>query len=147
MKRQLLILLAIIFLAGAFTDGAEAQTTSGQKLVANIPFAFNVANKNLPAGKYTITVVNPTSDRKILQIRSTNGRSSAITVTTTVTGDVSEDAKLVFHRYGDTYFFVQAQMAGDSTSLAAVKSKNAERAKKQAAAVAGTKTVVVIIAG
>ena len=147
MKRHLQILLAIMILAAAFTASAQAQTAGDQQLVANIPFAFNVANKNLPAGKYMIKVVNPASDRKILQIRNTNGKSTAITLTTTMTGNVSEHAKLVFHRYGNTYFFVQAQMAGDSTSLAAVKSKDAERAQKQAATVAGTKTVVVIVAG
>ena len=147
MKRHLLILLAIMTLAGAFKINAQGQTAGGQKLVANIPFAFNVANKNLPAGRYMITVVNPTSDQKILKIRSVNGKSSAMTITTTVTGNVSEDGKLVFHRYGDTYFFMQAQMAGDSTSLAVAKSKSVERAQKQSATVAGAKTVVVIIAG
>jgi hypothetical protein len=147
MKRHLQILLAIMSLAVAFTVSVQAQTASGQKLIANIPFAFNVANKNLPAGKYMITVVNPTSDQKILKIRSANGKASAITITTTVTGNVSENGKLVFHRYGETYFFMQAQMAGDATSLAAVKSKNVERAEKHAATVAGTRTVVVIFAG
>ena len=144
MKRHLITFLAIIILAGAFTISAQAQTSGGQKVVANIPFAFNVANTNLPAGKYTITVLNRSSDRKILQIRSANGRSSAVIQTTDVIGNVSDDAKLVFQRYGDQYFFAQAQMAGDSTSLAAVKSKSAERAQKQAAAIAGKKSVVVV---
>ena len=146
MKRHLLILVAIITLAGAFTVSTQAQSAGAQKVVANIPFAFNVGNTNLPAGKYTITVLNPTSDRRILQIRSANGRSTAVTQTTNVIGNASDDAKLVFHRYGSRYFFAQAQMAGETTGLAAPKS-SAERAQKNAAAVAGTKTVVVIIAG
>ncbi|HEU4479748.1 MAG TPA: hypothetical protein VFR80_14620 [Pyrinomonadaceae bacterium] len=146
MKRHSLTLIAIIILAGAFTVSAQAQTTGAQKVVANIPFAFNVGNTSLPAGKYTITVLNPSSDRKVLQVRSTNGKSTAITQTTNVIGDISDDSKLVFHRYGDRYFFAKAQMAGETTGLAAPKS-SAERAQKNAAAVAGTKTVVVIIAG
>ena len=146
MKRHSLTLIAIIILAGVFTVSAEAQTAGAQKVVANIPFAFNVGNTSLPAGKYTITVLNPSSDRKVLQVRSTNGRSTAITQTTNVIGDASDDSKLVFHRYGDRYFFAQAQMAGETTGLAAPKSR-AERAQKNAAAIAGTKTVVVIIAG
>ena len=114
MKRH--IFLAIIILAGAFTISAQAQTAVTQIAVANIPFAFNVGNKTLPAGKYTISVLNPTSDRRVLQIRSTNGRSSAMIQTNSVIGNTSDDAKLVFQRYGDRYFFAQAQMAGDDDS-------------------------------
>ena len=143
MKRHSLTLIAIIILAAAFTASVQAQSTGAQKVVANIPFAFNVGNTSLPAGKYTITVLNPSSDRKVLQVRSTNGRSIAITQTTNVIRDASDDSKLVFHRYGDRYFFAQAQMAGETTGLAAPKS-SAERAQKNAGAVAGTKTVVVI---
>ena len=146
MKRHLLILIATIILAGTFTVSAQAQSTGAQKVVANIPFAFNVGNTNLPAGKYTITVLNPTSDRRILQIRSANGRSTAVTQTTNVIGNASDDAKLVFHRYGSRYFFAQAQMAGETTGLAATSSST-ERAHQQTRAVAGTKSVVVIVAG
>ena len=146
MKRHFLILVAIIILSGAFTISAQAQSAGAQKVVANIPFAFNVGNTNLPAGKYTITVLNPTSDRKILQIRSTSGRSTAITQTTNVTGNISDDTKLVFHRYGNRYFFAQAQMAGETTGLAALKS-GAELAAKHEGVIAGTKSVVVIVAG
>ncbi len=145
MKRHLNIAMAILVLAGALTIGAQAQTASAQKVIANIPFAFYVGEKRLPAGKYTMTVTNPTSDRKILQIRNANGRSSAMILTTSVLGNVADNTKLVFQRYGDRYFFGQAHLAGDSTSLAAVKSK-AERAEKEAFAKSGKKSVVVILA-
>jgi hypothetical protein len=145
MKRHLNILMAMFILAGALTIAAQAQTSSAQKVIATIPFAFNVGETRLPAGKYTITVANPTSDRKILQIRSANGRSSAMIVTTSVIRNVAEKTKLVFQRYGERYFFAQAQMAGDPTSLAAVKSKT-ERAEKQTLARTGKKSVVVVIA-
>ena len=145
MKTHIHILLAIIVLAGAFTVNAQAQTAGAQIAVANIPFAFNVGDKTLPAGKYTISVLNPTSDRKILQIRSIHGRASAMIQTNSVVGNTSEDAKLVFQRYGDRYFFAQAQMAGDSTSFAAIKS-SAQRAQKEAVAAAAKRSVVVIVA-
>ena len=144
MKRQLNTLIAILILVGALTISAQAQTAGAQKMVAKIPFAFNVGNTNLPAGKYTITVLNPTSDRKILHIRNTKG-SGATVLTTVETGNISDDAKLVFQRYGDRYFFAQAQMAGDSTTFAAVKS-NAERAEKLALARTRKQSVIVIVA-
>lgn len=142
MNTFLKIAVAIIIVVGGFTTSAEAQTAGNQKVVANIPFGFNVGAKTLPAGKYTITVVNPSSDRKILQIRSIDGRSTAITLTNGVIGDASENTKLVFHRYGNQYFFAQTQMAGEKVSLAALTSK-VERAQKHAFAKAGKNTVVV----
>ena len=144
MKRHLNILIAILILVGALTVSAQAQTAGAQKMVAKIPFAFNVGNTSLPAGKYTITVLNPNSDRKVLQIRNTKG-SGATVLTTVETGNISDDAKLVFQRYGDRYFFAQAQMAGDSTTFAAVKS-NAERAEKLALARTRKQSVIVIVA-
>lgn len=144
MKRHLNIPMALIVLAGIVAVGAQAQTSNSQKVVANIPFAFNVGQTRLPAGKYTLTVVNPSSDRKILQVRNANGRSCAMIQTTTVLGNAAGDTKLVFHRYGDRYFFAQTQMAGDPASLAAIKSK-AERAEQEAIARAGKKTVVVTL--
>jgi len=145
MKRHLNIPMAVMLFVGVLAAGAQAQTSSAQKVVANIPFTFNVGQTELPAGKYTITVVNPSSDRKVLQIRNADGRLSAMIQTTSVLRNAADDAKLVFHRYGDRYFFAQAQMAGDATSLAAVKSK-AERAERDALAKAGKKSVVVTIA-
>ncbi len=120
MKRFFNISLIVIVFAGVIAINAHAQT----RVIASIPFAFNVGKTTLPAGRYTITVLNPSSDRKILQIRSMNGRSSAVILTTGIIGNTSEKAKLVFERYGGRYVFAQAQMAGDDTALAAVRSKN-----------------------
>ena len=142
MKRIISITFAIIIFATAYTAGA--QQSSAQRLIANIPFAFTAHNKTLPAGKYTITVLNSSSDRKALQIRSMNGRFSAVVLTNTQIGHVSDNAKLVFERYDDRYFFAQAQLAGDSTTLAALQSN---KDHKHAVATAKKKSVIVIAAG
>ena len=141
MKKYFNIPLMIMVIAGVLAVSAHAQTSNAQRVTASIPFAFNVGKTTLPAGKYTITVLNPTSDRKTLQIRSLNGRASAIVLTTTSSGRANDTAKLVFERYGDQYVFAQAQM--DETTLAALRTK--ERGDKQVAK-AGKKTVVVITA-
>ena len=145
MKRHSHTFLAIIILVGAFAVSAQAQTAGAQVAVADIPFSFNVGSKNLPAGKYKITVLNPSSDRKVLQIRSTTSRASAMIQTNSVIGKTSNDAKLVFQRYGDRYFFAHAQMAGEPTGFEAIKS-SAQRAQKDAIAAAGKPSVVVIVA-
>jgi hypothetical protein len=147
MKRHLYIPLAVAILLGVLGTGAQAQSANQQRLIANVPFAFSVGKTNLPAGKYTVTVLNPTSDRRILQIRNSNGRSSAMVITTSVIGEVAESAKLVFDRYGDQYFFAQAQLAGDSTSLAAPRHKipHVQIGEKQPSVITAKKKTVVII--
>jgi hypothetical protein len=129
MKRYLTLTIAILMFMAVATITADAQV-SGSKMSASIPFAFNVGNKTLPAGEYTVRVVNPSSDQRVLQIRSKDGRVSAVIQTIGATSNNADDAKLVFHRYGDTYFFAQAQMAGDATMLAAVKTR-AQRSKER----------------
>jgi len=141
MKRIISMTFAIIILATAYTAGA--QRSSAQVVIANIPFAFTANNKTLPAGKYTITVLNSSSDKKALQIRSMNGRFSAMVLTNAVVGRIADNAKLVFERYDDRYFFAQAQLAGDSTTLAASRSN---KEQKHAVATAKKKSVVVIVA-
>ena len=143
MKRFFYIPVAVVVLLTALAAGAQGQTSSAQRLVARIPFSFAVGKKTLPAGQYTVTVVNPSSDRKVLQIRSLDGRANAVIQTNGVIGNVTENAKLVFERYEDHYYFAQAQLAGDNTSLAAVRSK----AEKNALASYKKKTLVVIAAG
>jgi len=144
MKKFFNIPLAIMMFLAVLVVGAQAQTSSAQKMIASIPFTFNVGKTILPAGKYTITVINPSSDRKVLQIRSLDGRSSAMVQTTTSSGQASDDAKLVFERDGDRYIFAQAQLAGDTTSLAAVRRK--EPREKNAMAKAIKKSTIVIVA-
>lgn len=144
MKRQLQLAIAIMVVFGICAIGTKAQTTSSQTMRARVPFTFIVGKKHLPAGVYTVRILNPTSDRKVLQIRSENGRTSAIVHTIDVNGALADNAKLVFRRYGDRYFFAQAQMAGDATSLAAARTR-AERAVQRSLNRTSDRTVVAII--
>ena len=142
--RKLFYTLMMIVAVTLFTNAAHAQTSSQQRVIAQIPFAFTAGKTSLPAGKYIFTVVNPASDRKVLQIRSVDGRASAMILTNTVKGIVTENAKVVFERYDDRYFFAQAQLAGNSTTLAAL---HLNKDHKHAVATAKKKSVVVIVAG
>jgi hypothetical protein len=126
MKRHLTITIAILMFMGVLTITAEAQALGSQKMRARIPFSFNVGRTELPAGEYTVRVLNPNSDRKVLQIRSADGKLSALIHTSELNTNTQEQTKLVFNRYGSKYFFAQAQIAGESTTLAAIKT-SAER--------------------
>jgi hypothetical protein len=124
---------------------AEAQVFGSKEIQARIPFSFNVGSRTLPAGDYTVKVLNPNSDRSVLQIRSRDGRLSALIHANGITSKDQDNAKLVFNRYGDTYYFAQAQMAGDSTRLAAVKT-SAERNKQHEVASNRSKSTIEILA-
>ncbi|MFL6448452.1 MAG: hypothetical protein ACJ746_12280 [Bryobacteraceae bacterium] len=104
---------------------AQAQMTSGLK--ANIPFEFRIGNTTHTAGEYS--VVRSTVGCDVLLIRNLDGQSgatafSSISVQTKPT-ESSEKSRLVFHRYGKTYFLSQVWQ-GDSTGLQLHRSK-AER--------------------
>ena len=144
MKRLSHTLMMIALLATLGSVAAQAQTSNPQRVVAQIPFAFTAGRTTLPAGKYEISVINPSSDRTVLQIRSINGHASAMVLTNSINGSAAENAKLVFERYDDQYFFTQAQMAGEETSFAALWSKSE---RKQMIAKAAKKSVIVISAG
>ena len=135
--------IAIMILCTAFVVSGNAQTSGSQTIRARIPFTFTVGEKTLPAGVYTVSVLNPSSDRKALQIRSETGRVSAIIQTVGVKGDLADEAKLVFRRYGESYFFAQAQMGGETTSLAATKTR-AERATQRAMRRGDSSTIAIV---
>jgi hypothetical protein len=135
--------IAIMILCAGFVVTGNAQTSGSQTMRARIPFTFTVGDKKLPAGVYRVSILNPSSDRKALQIRSETGRVSAIVQTVGVEGTLAGNAKLVFRRYGDSYFFAQAQLAGETTSLAVTKTR-AERATQRALRQGGDGSVVVV---
>ena len=122
MKRQLTLAITMMMFAGLLATTAHSQSANSRVMRAHVPFAFYVGSRELPAGEYNITVLNPSSDQKVLQIRSTDGRVSAIVTTLGVKAKSPEKSKVVFHRYGDSYYFAQAHVAGELTTLAAAKS-------------------------
>jgi hypothetical protein len=88
-------------------------------LRVDIPFAFSVGDKTLPAGEYIVRCVNTASDLKILQLHNQTGSVSVLVQTNSVIGKTQESAKLVFNRYGDRYFFAQSWLVGDRSGMQA----------------------------
>ena len=129
MKRQAYTMIAMIVLVGSMAVAAQAQT-SGLLVVANIPFQFRVGNKTLPAGEYTVRKLNPGSDVAAVQIRSADGKNSAIVHMMTVAGKAQEGERLIFNRYGNQYYFAQAWVDLKSSGLEAQMS-HAERAAQR----------------
>jgi hypothetical protein len=133
MKKQAYIITVIMLVTIAGLSTAKAQTSGNPQLIANIPFAFSVGNKTMPAGEYTVSCANPASDLKVLQLRSRDGRAGVMVQTSSVIGKIQDSAKLVFNRYGDHYFFAQAWLPADGIGMQASKSRSEKQIARELA--------------
>ena len=133
MKRQfakgLTMLMLVIGLALA--SAAVVNGQSGQQVTAQIPFEFNVADQTLRSGQYQLNRANSAGD--VLEIRNAAGKSQTMRLTSPVIDNSRQDrkAKLVFHRYGSTYFLSQVWLDGRSTGREFAKSKQERAAEHE----------------
>ena len=144
MKRQAYTLIAMIVLAGSMAVAAQAQNSGRNRLTADIPFEFQVGDKTLPAGRYTVSQINPASDRVALRLRNQDGTAAVTLQMNAVIGRAQESAKLIFNRHGNRYFFAEAWIDGEGTGLQAPKSR-AERAAVRELAEAKRPTTTVAL--
>ncbi len=141
MRRQAYTVIALLVLVGSMAVAARAQTGSRTPLIANIPFEFNVGNKTLPAGEYLIRSANV-----VLKIQSRHGKSGAMVQMMQVEGKAQESAKLIFHRYGNDYFFAQAWVDGEKIGLEAQKSHSERAAEREYASLRMASESIVLAA-
>ena len=144
MKKQAYTMIALIVLVGSMAVAAQAQNIGRTRMTANIPFDFSFGNKDLPAGRYEVTEVNPASQPVVLRLRSQDGSSTVLLQMNTAIGRTRQSAKLIFRRYGSHYFFGQAWIDGEMTGLQAPKSRN-ERAIEHELAATKPSTVTVAL--
>jgi hypothetical protein len=101
MKKQ--IAVAVALLAAAIAAG-QCYAEQYLSLKGNIPCAFQVGNKTMPAGEYSIQRVSD-GDGRIQLIRRTDSSASAMAPTLPVDAkDGKSEPVLVFHKYGNSYF-------------------------------------------
>ena len=129
MKRQVAkgLTMLMLVIALALASAAVANGQSGQQVTAQIPFEFSVGDQTLGSGQYQLNSANGAGD--VLEIRNTAGKSQTMRLTMPVISNNQQykRAKLVFHRYGSTYFLSQVWLDGRSTGRELAKSKQ-ERA-------------------
>ena len=122
-KQSLRIVVILSFLM--ILLAAQAQAQSSREMTAKIPFSFSVGNKSFPAGEYSVTRLNPASDRAAVAIKSADGRVSKVVLTMPVQASApQESAKLIFTQYEDQYFLSQIWTPADNTGLELPKSRS-----------------------
>src|SRR2546423_12125096 len=128
MTKQVLKVAATLILIAGLT-AASAAIANGkmtERLVVQVPFDFNVGDQAVPAGEYDVII--PSNSGGALWVLNHNGEAQRMILARSAErrGD-KMIAKLVFHRYGSTYFLAQAWMSGDSAGCELSKTKQ-ERA-------------------
>ena len=114
MKKQALrtfTMLSLVLMLTAVSVCAQSERSK----FTNIPFNFIVGQKTLPAGEYTVEP-NRKDSHNVWLVQSREGNATALFATMPVRANqTQEETKLVFHRYGDQYFFSQIWTLGGNT--------------------------------
>jgi hypothetical protein len=129
MARQLLkgLTMLMLILGLALATAVVANGQSNNRTIANVPFDFIAGSKECQSGKYDARVINGVD---LMAIRSADRDNQVLAFTHPSSGALDAralNAKLVFHRYGNTYFLSQVWMAGENTGRELSKSRR-ERA-------------------
>ena len=95
---------------------------------ASVPFAFTVEDTEMPAGSYVITSV---SDSAIAVINRSKGTGVISLFHSEQPRNNNYTTKLVFHRYGDTYFLSQVARGSGETVIQLPISKQENQAQVQ----------------
>lgn len=137
MRQQILKGITMFMLVGAVAFMTAVVPAHGQSSItvsATVPFEFKVGDKALPAGDYTVRTMSGTGSA--LAISNQDTHKAAIRLTNTVqAAKASNKAKLVFHRYGQTYFLSEVWSGHENTGRQLVKSKQERAMESQLAAI------------
>ncbi len=140
MKNEVLKGIAMVSLIVALavaTAAANIATPSGKRVVADVPFEFNVGYKTMAAGEYRIQIVSSANDALLIQ--SADGKSSALRLSEAT--DRMKDkthARLVFHRYGERYFLAEV-WSGTDTGRQLLKSQEEKAIQRELGSIASDK--------
>ena len=122
-SKLFLSLCLVIGLSAVMTT--NAQIDSDVTIEANIPHSFIVRDTTLPAGKYTIRVVDDNNaDLNLLEIRSVDRRTAVFFETESVQlNGRAQATELVFDKLGDNYFLSRVFLSGDESGNQLPKSR------------------------
>lgn len=111
MKTKVPAAVSAIGLALILVATASAQTW---KLSADVPFSFNVGDREMQSGKYTVTILGDSA----LLIQSVDFKKTAMSISNSMlTPSNLKNAKLVFNRYGDQYFLSSVSWPGGPSKI------------------------------
>ena len=127
------LILVTLFLAASTGLG---QSSRGE-VITDIPFPFVVANRTLPPGRYTVTPIG----EKNFRIYATKKQGVVFQIHGMQRSTPEGVTKVVFHRYGDTYFLSELWVAGNDIGSqlfpSAAETEMGKRSDKEIAVLVG----------
>ena len=106
MRKQFLGLATFVAFMAFAVGSVQAQT--GYRIQTNIPFDFTAGESSLRAGSYSVEMI---SDNALL-VRSIDGKKGVLLLTRATEPGGTEQALIIFNRYGDRYFLSQVCVSG-----------------------------------
>lgn len=145
MQIQTLKRLIMLSVLGVLTT-VSAYAQAGNQFTVTIPFNFSVGGKALAPGQYHVGRSTQTSAEGLM-LRGTDGRAGAFVLTRRIkTGEVQQQSKLIFRRYGNQYFLAEVWISGASNGRGLPLSRS-ERQVAQEIAKNGGKSQKVSLVG
>jgi hypothetical protein len=133
-----LTMLALLLTLALATTVATANGQNQSAVKANVPFEFIVGDKVLPAGDYSVSAIGIGHDA--LAIQGINANDNAVRLVNTVTRSAKKSTKLVFHRYGNTFFLSEVWTAGEGQGRQLLKSRQECAIERELSRIAGNRT-------
>ena len=127
------IALAAIILVVTVSSAVFAQTD--RQTAVNIPFAFTVGEKALPAGDYLIRRNRKDSDTVWVIQNKETGEAAMLLTRSVQSNRTQENAKFIFRKDDDFYFLSEFWAAGTNTGRA-IQVTDKERSLAKSLAVA-----------
>ena len=116
MKRN--VFVALMTLIVAFSIAVPVVQAQQTIMTANVPFAFSVGDKRLPAGAYAVREM----DRATL-IQSADSANSVLGIYYYAGPSKTDETKLVFNKVGNHYFLAQIWTSARDQGLSVPQSK------------------------
>src|SRR3954454_3303186 len=110
---------ALRFAAIAFASTfavAVTQAQSSQPIYVDIPFAYMVSGKTLPAGSYAV-YTEPGRGYVVLRNQHDKNAVMMVAVNAAISKARKEQSSLTFNRYDDTYFLNQIWAGNGDTGV------------------------------
>jgi len=128
MTKKILNTLAGLILFFAVAAPLQAGSILNHEMTVTVPFEFAAGDKVLPAGDYTVRV-NP--ERGSVVLRGEGHRSQILLTIRKKSGTVPVLGKLVFQRYGTSFFLAEVWSQNNATGATlAPSAREKELARK-----------------
>lgn len=144
MKKQILW-MPLILMALFATAAVSTRAQTSYSVRADVPFDFVVGDKTIPAGRINATGVSAAIHGPLAITNTTQGKLALRNGRRMLGSEPTDQAKLVFHKYGNRYFLAQIWIPGYE-AWEVLKSKEEKSLERDMRLVKNFKPTSVVVA-